>query len=154
MDVLGKIKNNHQDAVVMSCKEERQGKLKVRMEGIKHYVILKGELIRQRKSKICDCLIFIKEGKNIKVALVERKRRNPEIDKHKAKQLKEGYEIIKDALPHYGINSMKDINIEFVMYYEYLGRPSGAKGTKGTTIYGKPVHFLNYHREPLKTVFD
>lgn len=154
MDVLGKIKNNHQDAVVSSCKEERQAKLKVRMEGIKNYVILKGELIRQRKSKICDCLIFIKEGKNIKVALVERKRRNPEIDEHKAKQLKEGYEIIKDALPHYGINSMQDIIIEFVMCYEHFGRPSGAKGTRGTKIYDQPVHFLNYHRDCLKKVFD
>ncbi|MFO8058521.1 MAG: hypothetical protein R6V10_14645 [bacterium] len=153
MDVLKKIKTNHEDAVVPSCAEERQKKLKVKMTGLKDYVILKGELLSQGEFKVCDCLIVIQEGKSIKVALVERKTSRPRIGSDEEAKYRNAYRLIEEALPGYGINNLQDIAIKFVLYYEKNLKPTGLRTFENKRIEGKKIVRKKYN-ELLKTVFD
>jgi len=68
MQILNCIKNNYNNAVVTRCSEKG---CELRLDGLKNYVVLKGEVICHDR-KICDYIIF-KINSSIIIGIVELK---------------------------------------------------------------------------------
>ena len=68
MTIIDCVRQQAPLAVVPECSEEG---CELRMNGLRNYIVLKGELAR-RDIEICDCIIFL-EGNPLIVALVELK---------------------------------------------------------------------------------
>lgn len=70
MQILNRIKNNYNHAVVTRCSEKG---CELKLDSLKNYVVLKGEVICQGQ-KICDYIIF-KINNSIIIGIVELKSR-------------------------------------------------------------------------------
>lgn len=61
------IKNTFADSLIRKCEEKG---CKLRVNKLKHYVILKGEKICSNR-KMCDCIIFTEKKNRIIIGIVE-----------------------------------------------------------------------------------
>lgn len=102
MSIIGHIKITYSYAIAKECSEAG---CKLKLKGLKEYVILKGEKIACKKHKICDYIIFTLSEGYIYIGVVELKSKTVHVEET-IEKLRKCSDIAIDILEQFNNNLM------------------------------------------------